>query len=61
MYVCFSRDTGILNFAILKVEIIKVRKTKEEIARNIKVKNFVKNGTFFNIITSKIKESYTKF
>ena len=35
MYVCFSRDTGILNFAILKVEIIKVRKTKEEIARNI--------------------------
>ena len=61
MYVCFSRDTGILNFAILKVEVIKVRKTKEEIARNIKVKNFVKNGTFFNIITSKIKGSYTKF
>ena len=39
MYLCFSRDTGILNFAILKVEIIKVRKTKEEIAKNITHKN----------------------
>ena len=34
MYVYFSRDTGILYFAILKIKIMEVRKVEEEIAKN---------------------------
>ena len=51
MYICFSRDTGILNFTVLKAKIIKVRKIEEEIAKNKarKTQEFHKNGVFCNI------------
>ena len=39
MYVYFPRDVVILNFAILKVIIIKVRKIEEETAKNNACKN----------------------
>ena len=43
----FLGDTGILNFAVLNIKIMKVRKIEEEIAKNtarkiVKFKNLVK-------------------
>ena len=43
MYVYYLRDTRILSFTVLKVEVIKLRKIEEEIAKN----NSCKTQEFF--------------
>ena len=45
-YISFSRETEILNFAVLKAKIIKVRKIEKEIAfpfKTHKTQEFLKN------------------
>ena len=51
MYVSFSRDTGILKFAILKAKVIKVRKIEKEMAESDtrKTQEFLKNRIFCNV------------
>ena len=45
-YISFSRENGILNFAVLKAKIIKVRKIEKKIAfpfKTRKTQEFLKN------------------